>query len=175
MHLKLAGKIAIPFLSIAASLSLAQVKDDAVGPVSNWAAPLYWRATVSKTASAHRNGRTEEAIGREVIGTATTTLGVPAVFVAITPCRLADTRAGGAPFGGPPLGAGQTRVIPVPSGPCSIPANAVAYSLNIGRRPGRNDNAVFDSVERWRAATVFLNPERQSWSDYFELSGRSSR
>jgi hypothetical protein len=130
MNFKLAGKVAIPFLSIAASLSFAQVTADAVGPVTNWAAPLYWRATVSKEASAHRNGRREEAIGAAI-----TTLGVPAVFVAITPCRLVDTRAGSLPFGGPALNAGEIRVIPVPSGTCSIPVNAVAYSLNIAVVP----------------------------------------
>src|SRR5579862_6568470 len=56
------------------------------------------------------------------------------VFIAITPCRVMDTRAHGGsgktgPFGPPSLVAGQARVIPVPSSNCGVPA-AAAYSMN---------------------------------------------
>jgi hypothetical protein len=54
-------------------------------------------------------------------------------FVPITPCRVVDTRAGYGFFGpmGPPsLAAASPRTIPISSG-CSIPATAVAYSLNV--------------------------------------------
>jgi Chaperone of endosialidase len=137
MNYQLVGKVAIPFISIAA-LSLAQVPGDAIGPVTNWPAPLYWRVPGPKPAATNRGGRREESVVREAqvpMGPAASTLGVPAVFVAITPCRLVDTRAGSLPFGGPPLAAGEIRVIPVPSGSCSIPAGAVAYSLNIAVVP----------------------------------------
>ena len=54
-------------------------------------------------------------------------------FVAVTPCRLVDTRLPGLPggFGSPILGGGSTRDIPVTNGPCVIPPNARAYSLNV--------------------------------------------
>jgi hypothetical protein len=51
-------------------------------------------------------------------------------FVPITPCRVVDTRNPGGTFGGPELAANSTRAFPIRSGGCSIPANALAYSLN---------------------------------------------
>ena len=56
------------------------------------------------------------------------------VFIAITPCRVMDTRGEGGsgktgPFGPPSLVAGQARTIPVPSSNCGVPA-AAAYSMN---------------------------------------------
>lgn len=57
------------------------------------------------------------------------------VFVAITPCRVVDTRPGSegsgktGPFGPPALVGGQTRVFPIPQSTCGVPASA-AYSLN---------------------------------------------
>ncbi|MCC6368071.1 MAG: hypothetical protein IT165_31485 [Bryobacterales bacterium] len=59
-------------------------------------------------------------------------------FVPVTPCRIADTRSGYGFTGafGPPRLAGQsTRDFPVPSSSCSIPTNALAYSLNITAVP----------------------------------------
>ena len=56
------------------------------------------------------------------------------MYVSITPCRVMDTRGQGGSgmtgaFGPPSLVAGQTRVVPIPSSNCGVPA-AVAYSLN---------------------------------------------
>jgi len=56
------------------------------------------------------------------------------VFIAITPCRVVDTRAQGGSgktgaFGPPSLVADQARVIPVPSSNCGVPV-AAAYSMN---------------------------------------------
>ena len=51
-------------------------------------------------------------------------------FYAATPCRVADTRTKSV-FAGPSLAAGETRKFAILSGPCSIPATAQAYSLNI--------------------------------------------
>ena len=56
------------------------------------------------------------------------------VFIAITPCRVMDTRTQGGSgktgvFGPPSLLGGQARVVPVPSSNCGVPV-AAAYSLN---------------------------------------------
>ncbi len=56
-------------------------------------------------------------------------------FYAATPCRIADTRGGKGLFGGPEMGAGETRSFPIPVSACNIPATAVAYSLNVTAVP----------------------------------------
>jgi hypothetical protein len=56
-------------------------------------------------------------------------------FVPITPCRIVDTRNPAGPFGGPTPGAGTQRNFALPSGGCGIPANALAYSLNVTAVP----------------------------------------
>jgi hypothetical protein len=54
-------------------------------------------------------------------------------FYPVTPCRVADTRAGGGKsgvFGPPTLAAGMQRSFPIPTSGCGIPATAAAYSFN---------------------------------------------
>jgi uncharacterized delta-60 repeat protein len=53
------------------------------------------------------------------------------VFFPVTPCRVIDTRGPTGPLGGPILGAGSTRTVPVLSSTCGLPAGALAYSLNM--------------------------------------------
>jgi len=56
----------------------------------------------------------------------------PRPFVAMTPCRIADTRGPAGTFGAPSLPASTPRDFPLPTGPCAgIPVSAAAYSLNI--------------------------------------------
>jgi len=57
-------------------------------------------------------------------------------FVPVTPCRVADTRNPTGPLGGPAIGARTSRDFAIPSGGCGVPANALAYSLNITAVPG---------------------------------------
>ena len=57
------------------------------------------------------------------------------IFIAITPCRVMDTRGQGGSgktgrFGPPSLVAGQARVVSVPSSNCGVPV-AAAYSMNV--------------------------------------------
>ena len=52
-------------------------------------------------------------------------------FVPVAPCRIADTRAPAGPFGGPVMEANSTRSFAVPQSACSVPATALAYSLNV--------------------------------------------
>jgi hypothetical protein len=71
--------------------------------------------------------RTVSAEGSAIIPTP------PIAFVAIQPCRLADTRPAGGftgPFGPPALVGGATRVFPV-AGNCGIPMTAQAVSMNL--------------------------------------------
>jgi hypothetical protein len=54
-------------------------------------------------------------------------------FVAVTPCRVFDTRNANGPYGGPRLIANVTRNFDIDSGPCTgIPAGVAAYSMNFG-------------------------------------------
>ncbi len=53
----------------------------------------------------------------------------PLQFVAVTPCRLVDTRQRG---GGGAIPGGTSRSFPIPQeGGCNIPVSAAAYSLNV--------------------------------------------
>ena len=51
-------------------------------------------------------------------------------FYPLPPCRVIDTRNANGLLGGPGLGAGVGRDIPVISSNCGVPSNAAAYSLN---------------------------------------------
>jgi hypothetical protein len=51
-------------------------------------------------------------------------------FYLTTPCRIADTRIGTGPFGGPMIGAVLSRSFDVPSSACGIPSTVRALSLN---------------------------------------------
>ena len=55
----------------------------------------------------------------------------PLQFVAVEPCRVADTRNPNGTFGGPPLQGRTQRSFPIAQSACNIPASAQAYSLNI--------------------------------------------
>jgi hypothetical protein len=59
-----------------------------------------------------------------------------ALFVPVTPCRIADTRNANGAFGGPALTAESSRSFTVPSSACGIPSSATAYSLNVTVVPG---------------------------------------
>ena len=56
-------------------------------------------------------------------------------FYPATPCRVADTRNSTGQFGGPTMYAQQSRDFPIPLGPCTVPATARAYSLNVTAVP----------------------------------------
>ena len=114
-------------LTLSLSLSADEPKDAA--PLTSWSAPLYWQPSRTERSSLTK------------ISAAPSTPAAPetAVFVAMTPCRVIDTRSGfgfPAPFGAPSLVAGATRSFPMLlSTLCSIPEAAVAYSLNVTVTP----------------------------------------
>ena len=98
-------------------------------PLKNWSAPAYWQPAP-----------TQISVMRDATLKPQVTLPTqPLVFVAITPCRVIDTRAGAgfpSPFGTPSLPALVAKTYPIQSSTqCSIPSPAQAYSFNITVTP----------------------------------------
>ncbi|HXN48779.1 MAG TPA: hypothetical protein VN893_19165, partial [Bryobacteraceae bacterium] len=86
----------------------------------------YWQVVA-------RNG-----VGSASFGVWSFTTGVAPIgsrFVPVAPCRVADTRRAGGPFGGPSMTARSMRSFAIPSSGCGIPAGAQAYSLNVTVAP----------------------------------------
>lgn len=88
--------------------------------VANWEAQPFWHPPAPQRTA----GQT---------GTLAATSPLP--FIAVTPCRVVDTRGNGftGDYGPPALpGNGPPRSFAIPAGPCSgIPGNAGAYSINV--------------------------------------------
>jgi len=81
----------------------------------------------------------------------------PRRYVALAPCRLADTRGSPGPSGGPALSAGTTRDVPAISS-CGIPASATALSLNVTvTRPSHAGHLVLGASGLPGAGTSSLN------------------
>jgi hypothetical protein len=141
-------------------------------PLKNWASPLYWHPNRVESAAAARaspqNGLPQNAApqlqfpGNVVSADALT-------FVAITPCRLVDTRGaavgfdGIAPFIGPSIPGAATVTFPVQSyseaianttpAPCgSISSIAEAYSFNVTVIPYAGGAANYVTV--WPAGSA---------------------
>jgi Chaperone of endosialidase len=96
--------------------------------LKNWAAPLYWQPTQAQQA----------ASDRPLAAGASLPVGTNAlVFVAMAPCRIADTRTGlgfSGAFGPPSLDGSAVpgRTFPIQSNTtCPIPSIAQAYSFNL--------------------------------------------
>jgi hypothetical protein len=105
--------------------------------VVNWSAPLYWSPG---------SGNDGSASIREKSTTAAPPNALP--FVAIPPCRLADTRDASYPpgFGPPSLAGGNPpRTFTLP-GRCGLPSEAAAYSLNVTVIPPANPPFSYLSV-----------------------------
>ncbi len=109
-------------------------------PLKNWAAPLYWHSPEGESALGKPNAEGRAAEVARVVSPAAVPLAsissAPLAFVALTPCRVVDTRIGSGftgAFGPPSLAAGGLgRTFPLQSSStCSIPSTALAYSLNI--------------------------------------------
>jgi hypothetical protein len=92
--------------------------EEVVQAIGNWPAPLLWTAPASRTPE---GARTEAAA----------TVSAPLPFIAITPCRVADTRGNGftGAYGPPALVASATRNFTI-TGQCGIPVTAAAVSFN---------------------------------------------
>jgi hypothetical protein len=86
--------------------------------IPNWPAPAFWTPPAAR---ALRGARTE-AVSPAL---------PPLPFIAVNPCRIADTRGNGftGAYGPPSLVANATRSFTI-SGQCEIPATAAAVSFN---------------------------------------------
>jgi hypothetical protein len=129
------------FLAFASSLLHAQQPLEP--PLKNWPAPLWWQPSTQEEAATAREGVTTDRVRRlppppqpnpqPSSGNIFSAPG-PLTFIALTPCRVMDTRSAfgftGA-FGPPSLSGGTPRQVPIPSSSCNVPSNAAAYSLNI--------------------------------------------
>jgi hypothetical protein len=95
--------------------------------IKNWAAPPYW-VPQQAAVQAEPGGREALASERRALNGAGST---PMPFVAVTPCRVADTRAGSGftgDYGQPALQAQVSRPFVI-AGQCGIPAAAQAVSF----------------------------------------------
>lgn len=113
-------------ISLTTGVVLGQDFQTSEESIPNWATPLFWSpaAVVSET------GGLEKAGLLDLSGIAGT--GGPLSFVAVTPCRIADSRGNGFTglYGPPALAGGVPRSYPL-GGRCGIPSTAGAVSLNI--------------------------------------------
>jgi hypothetical protein len=144
-------------------LLAAQRPQENVIPLKNWATPLYWHSSQAEKEPAGNPVPLLQFSGNAVSTDALS-------FVAITPCRLVDTRGVAAsfngaivPFSGPSIPAATTVMFPVRSiaesdanttpAPCGvIPSNAQAYSLNLGVIP--QSAATVGFVTLWPAGAT---------------------
>src|ERR1035438_1159888 len=103
---KYSGAIAL-LLFLPTALSAQRAPEDAV-PLKNWATPLYWYPNAAERGAAGKSGAQIQFSANAVSNTALT-------FVAITPCRLVDTRGAAAGFiGSTPRSEEHTSEIPPP-------------------------------------------------------------
>jgi hypothetical protein len=92
----------------------AQKSQEGLVPLRNWATPLYWHPNQAEREAAAQPVPQLQFSANQVSADALT-------FVAITPCRLVDTRGAGggfngiAPFDGPSIPGGGTATFPVQS------------------------------------------------------------
>ena len=140
-------------------LTAQDVRHDVV-PLKNWATPLYWQPN-----QAERRALTPP---RPQIQLSTNQVSnTPLTFVAITPCRVVDTRGsaygftGNAPFSGPSLASGGAVTFPIQISsealvsPCgTIPSIVQAYSFNITVLP---HSGAVGFLTVWPAGSSFPN------------------
>jgi hypothetical protein len=122
-------------LSLLPIALMAQAAHDVV-PVTNWPAPLYWQAGQAEARLADDASANRVASRSLSPAAANSNIGSSAlVFVAMTPCRVLDTRSGqgfSGAFGPPSLIGGASRTFPIRSSTgCSISSLARAYSFNV--------------------------------------------
>jgi trimeric autotransporter adhesin len=159
-HSKYSGRavsllVFLPLLFLPSAVTGQRLQESVV-PLKNWAAPLYWQPNQAEREIAAQATPKLVFSGSQVSPSALT-------FVAVTPCRLVDTRGvpagfnGLTPFSGPSLAASSTTTFPVQSAaeaaadttptPCgTIPSIAQAYSFNITAIPKTAGGIAFVTI-----------------------------
>jgi hypothetical protein len=161
IHSKYAGRAASLLVVLPMVLTAQKVQD--VVPLKNWSTPLYWQPNQTERESTAAG--TSQKGGAQIVFSANAVSTNALTFVAITPCRLVDTRGGAfngmTPFSGPSIGPMATVTFPVQStaeasadtepAPCGIiPSIAQAYSFNVTVVPHTALGAV-DYISMWPA------------------------
>ncbi len=149
----------VSLLVLASAALTAQIARQVDIPLKNWSTPLYWQP--NQTERATSGGRLPQLqFSTNAVSTNALT------FIAITPCRLVDTRGAAAgfngadPFAGPAIRIQRNSTIPVQSpseatanttpAPCgAIPSIAGAYSFNLTVVP--HAGGAVDYVTLWPA------------------------
>jgi hypothetical protein len=152
---------AITLLALLPLMLTAQKAHESVVPLKNWASPLYWQPNQAESVAAAKALRKDDGPPAPVPTFLT--------FVAMTPCRLVDTRGaaddfnGIQPFVGPSIPGGTMVTFPVQSlteaaannspAPCGvIPSIAEAYSFNLTVIP--QGGAAVGYVTLWPAGVA---------------------
>src|SRR5579862_8253557 len=156
----------VSLLVLASGALTAQVaRHETVVPLKNWATPLYWQPSQPEREIAAQGVRQKG--GAQLVFSANQVSNTALTFIAITPCRLIDTRGpsanfnGISPFSGPSIAPMTTVTFPVQSAaeasantapaPCgTIPSIAQAYSFNVTVVPHTPSGAV-DYISMWPA------------------------
>jgi hypothetical protein len=142
------------FLILIPAALVAQDARDVI-PLKNWSNPLFWRANEAEREATGAPAPQIQFSGSQVSPNALS-------FVAITPCRLLDTRgtatgfSSGAPYNAPIAAAG-TLTIPVQTDAVNaacgtIPSIAQAYSVNITLIPVASGQVNYLSI--WPAGAT---------------------
>src|SRR5258706_3443660 len=86
---------------------VAGAQEGAREAIPNWEAPPFWVAPASGAEAKNSDGRTAAIQPARVLAIAPS----PLPFIAITPCRVADTRGNGftGAYGPPSIGANTSR------------------------------------------------------------------
>ena len=141
---------------------IGQRAQENVVPLKNWATPLYWHPNQAEREASAKPVPELKFSANQISADALT-------FVAITPCRLVDTRGAAAgflgvtPFNGPGVPAGGGNLtFPVQSSsqtsttapaPCgAIPSFAAAYSINLTVVPVAG--GAVDNVSLWPSGST---------------------
>jgi Chaperone of endosialidase len=119
--------LSVVFLVGLCAGAVAGAQEDAREAIPNWQAPPFWLAPASGAGAKDSGERTTGSQHVRALDIATS----PLPFIAITPCRVADTRGNGfsGAYGPPGIAADTTRTFVI-FGQCGIPASAAAVSFN---------------------------------------------